>query len=186
MKGSGEKGISVFTSHVIAIAILFVILIVVSSSIFSYYYSIKEEVQASQAKALCQRIADNVLKLYTEYNRSDYRPWEGENDTLSEVYLNIPEKISGNGYTLSLRQRGDLWIEGTMENETAYKNERPYTSVRVDVEGNPSAVYSYPIYNMVLANVSGSVRKATVIKISYLREKESGEIRDYIIMERFS
>ncbi len=185
-KNFGRKGISVFISHILAIAILFAILIVVSTQVYSYYYSIKEESQRAQTTVLSQRVADNVFNLYTNYKDSDYEPEEGRNKTLSLVYINIPEKISGNNYILSLEQHGDLWIEGEMENESSSDNERPYTFVRIEIEGKPSATYNYPIYNIVSVNVSGSVRRATKIKLSYVREKQSGELKDFLMMERFS
>lgn len=182
-KKTGRKGLSVFISHVLAIAILFVVLIVVSSQLYNYYYSIKEQSQQSQALVLSQRVADNVLTLYTNYKESDFEPPEGENRILSVTYVNIPEKISGNNYILSLEQHGDFWIEGGMENESSSEDERSYTFVKVEIDGKPSATYTYPIYNVV-ANVIGSVRRTTKVKLSYIREKQSGELNDFIIMER--
>lgn len=180
----GKNGISVFTSHVIAIAVLFVILMAGATSIYSYYNSIRGEAQRSQALAVSQAVADAVLVLYNEYNLSTFEPAEGKNETLSEIYINVPEKISGNSYSLALRRHGEFWIETEVENETYYQDERPYTSVVVDVDGSSSATYEYPIYNTVSANVTGSASKSTTVKISYVREKFSGALRDYIVMER--
>lgn len=184
-KKNGRKGISVFISHILAIAILFVIFIAVSVSMFDYYQGLREKVQESQAEILCWRVADNMIKLYTSYKTSDYEPEEGGNDTLSEIYLNIPEKISGSNYVLSLERHMEFWVDCIMENETQSQNERPYTLVKVETE-NPRNTYSYPVYNLALDNVSGSVEKTTRVKLYYLREKQDGELQDYIIMERFS
>ena len=175
-KRSSGKGISVFTSHVIAIAILFAILIIIASGMYSYYYSVRGETQQSQARVLSKRIADNVISLYTTYKESDYDPYQ--NTTLSVVYVNIPEKISGSSYELSLEQHKDFWIEGDVENESSHDNERPYTFVKVETD---SFTHYQPIYNIISAKVSGSVRKATKVKLSYVRGK--GE--DFIKMERF-
>jgi|GEM_PF-1169566 len=183
-KKTDKKGISIFISHVIAIAILFVIMILVSVQFYNYYYSVKNEVQESQAKVLSQRVANDVLNLYTNYKYSNYELKEGENKTLSEVYINIPEKISGNNYIISLEQHGEFWIEGGIEGESSSEEERPYMSVRVKIESKPLVTYDYPIYNLISANVSGSVRMATKIKLSYVRENENGVLKDYIIMER--
>lgn len=182
---TGRKGISVFTSHVIAIAILFVVLVAASSSLYSYYHSLKENVQESQALAVSRSVAEAVLALYSEYSSSEFVPQEGRNETLSEVYINVPEKISGNTYTLSLLQHEEFWIDVAMENETTYQNERPYTFVRVEADGMPSGVYEYPIYNIVGAKVSGSASQASTVKISYFRESKLGVIGDYITLERF-
>ena len=178
-----KKGLSIFMSHILAIAILFVILAVVSTQLFTYYMNIREETQKSQALSISQRVAEAVLGLYTNYRKSDYEPEEGGNRTLSEVYLNLPDKISGRDYTLSLEQHEKFWVEGSMENETSSKNERPYTSVKIEVG---SSVYTYPIYNIVSVNVSGSVKMADRIKISYIRKRENGETKDLITMERIS
>ncbi len=185
MKECSSKGVSVFISHVIAIAILFVVMIGVSVEMYNYYFSVKEESQQSQARILSQRVADSVIRLYDNYRQSDYEPEEGKNTTLSEVYLNIPESISGNNYIISLENHGDLWIDGSLGDEESYQDDRPYTRVRIETEGKPSAVFVYPIYNVVSVEAGGSVRRATKIKLSYLRGMENGDVRDYVKMERF-
>jgi len=179
----GKKGLSVFVSHIIAIAILFVVMIIISFQMYSYYFNLKENIQRSQATIVSQRIADVVFGLYTAYKDSDYTPEVGENLTLSEIYINLPEKIAGNNYEVSLQQHGDFWVD-VNASESSYHNERPYTSVKIETMGKPQKVYNYPIYNIVPVEVSGSVRKATKIKISYIRANENGEIKDYIKLER--
>lgn len=180
---NSRSGLSIFISHIIAIAILFAVLIIVSFQMYSYYYSIRENTQNLVASSISQRISDIILGLYTTYKNSEFAPLQGKNITLSEIYLNIPEKISGNNYRISLQQHGDFWID-VDASEDSYHSERPYTSVRIETMGKPQKVYTYPIYNVVPVEVSGSVRKASKIKISYIRANENGEIRDFIIMER--
>ncbi len=177
-----KKGVSVFISHVIAIAILFVVLTVVSSQLYSYYYDIKEESQRSQSRILSQKLSDNIITLYTNYKNSDYIPKEG-NETLSEIFVNVPDKISGNNYELSLISHSKLWVDGYFENETTYQNKRPYAMVRVETEGNPSNVFDYPIYNVII-DLDGSVRRATKIRLSYVRENINGNKKDSIKLER--
>lgn len=179
-----SKGISVFVSHIIAVAILFAVLMVVSVNLYGYYFDFKENIMSSQSKIVSDRIAENILKLYVNYKESDFVPIKNSNITLSEIYLNIPEKISGNNYKIYLEQRGELWIECDVEDEEFYSEDIPYTSVKIEVEGKPSKAFSYPIYNIVSAYVNGSAERASRIKLSYVRENHEDDIEDYILMER--
>ena len=181
-----SKGISVFVSHILAIAILFVALVAVSSQMYGYYHSLKETALETQARILSQRISENVFKLYTNYKESDYEPRKDSNETMSEIYLNIPDKISGNNYVVSLENRQDLWVEGGFYGEEFYSDVMPYSSVVIDVEGNPSGTFRYPIYNLVSTKVNGSATRASRIKISYVRENSPEGTTDYIFMERVS
>ena len=178
------KGLSVFTSHILATAILFVILITVSSQMYAYYYNLKENVQRSESVVLSQRIANVIVKLHGIYKNSDLKPDAGENMTLSEIYLNIPKKISGNNYIIKLNQRSEFWIEASVSGERFFDEERPYTSIEIEIEGKPSSVYTYPVYNVATLNVSGSAKSPSgKIKISYVRKNYGGKIEDLVIME---
>ena len=184
---NSKKGLSVFVSHVIAIAILFVVLIVISFQMYSYYYSIKGATQKSVSTLISREISNLILGLYTTYKNSMFTPSLGENETLAEIYMNIPEKIGGNSYEISLVQHGDFWIDANVAGSSSLSTtERPYTSVRIKIMGKPSSIYTYPVYNVVPLIVSGSSKKSTRIKLSYIRENKDGLIRDYIIMERAS
>lgn len=182
------KGISEYMSHVLAIAVAFVILGLVASSLYSYYKNVTLESQRSEARTLSERVGDEILKLYSKYEGSEVEPSEGQNVTLASSTIDTPEGIGGENYNLYLNTSKAYWVDAGLSSSSdlsVVQTKRPMAKVVVEVTGFPGKTYAYNLYNIPI-NLTGSTSRPDKIKVTYIRENEGGNLTDTIRMERVS
>lgn len=181
-----KKGISEFVSHVLAIAIAFVILALVASSMYNYYRSVVLESQEVEARALSERLGDKILKLYSKYEKSELRPDLGENLTLATSAVDTPGGIADRNYNLYLNSSMAHWINAeliSVANISVIRTRRPTARVIVKVVEFPKKTYQYFLYNIEI-NLTGSAKRPNKVDLNYIRKNEGGNITDLIRMER--
>ena len=181
------KGISGFMSHVIAIAIAFVVLSMISVNMYDYYTNTVKETQKTQAKILGQKIGLSITKLYETFRNSDFEPNPGENFTFSELEITVPKQISGKAFSLELRENEDFWIWADIkvdgQDVKLREIRKPSNRIFIQTFEEPETTFTFDLYNIEIP-VEGEFRQTDKVKFSYLRTNQNGKIKDKIIMER--
>lgn len=178
-----EKGLSTYISHILALAVAMIILVVIATNLFEFYRSTARESQKTQARLISEKIGDNLLKLYTNYVNSDIRPEKGESLTLGRLELTIPEKISNRYYNITLINRDEYWIDVDVIGGEEKESERKFSSVKIFTLKAPKIEEEYRLNNIEI-DIEGSVKKTDRIALKYVRSNSGGRVKDKIVMER--
>ncbi|MFB6088513.1 MAG: hypothetical protein ABEK36_01915 [Candidatus Aenigmatarchaeota archaeon] len=178
-----RKGLSSFVSHILALAISIIILSIVAANLFGYYRDTVEQSQRTQARIVSGEIAENIIRLYTNYKDSGTIPSEGESITLGKVKLSVPQKISGRSYIISFQDNDEYWISVDVEGAESDHVERRFSRVKISTMGTNSISESYSLNNIEI-DLEGRVRKTDEVVLKYIRTNISGKIKDRIVMER--
>jgi len=157
-----KKGLSDYTSHVLALLIVFMILFVVSSSMYTYYTDITSESKRSQAEAVIREVSNSIMDMYTVNNQKTTVPEPGEKRILASKEIEIRNTIGGRTYVVDL-------------------TEEPDPSIVLKVDGN-SENYTQKLYN-IETGLSGSVSSERDLRIEYTRENREGSITDTVTIE---
>ncbi|MBI4017343.1 MAG: hypothetical protein HY366_00145 [Candidatus Aenigmarchaeota archaeon] len=181
-----NKGVSLYVSHMLALALLLAAFGFVSIGITNYYKGVSEKGQEAQALVVSQLLAENIVKLeYLYKNSVAGLSTNGTNITLAELVLDVPQKISGKPYVVTLTGHQDFWIINNVtvsgENKTILQESRPQAQVTITTDGPPSITFSYNIYNVVAA-LEGSAQRTDRIKLTYMRELVSGVTTDRVVL----
>lgn len=183
-----SKGISEFVSHILAIAIAFVILGIIASTMYNYYTSLVLESQSSEARSVSERIGDRVMEMYSKYDVKDVEPEPGKNLTLASATVDVPDGIAGRNYNIYLNSSKAHWINAELHstaNISVIDTRRPTARILVEVTEFPERTYTYRLYNIEI-NATGKVRRPDKINLKYVRENKGGNITDRVIMDRYS
>lgn len=180
------SGVSLYISHIFALAILLVAFGLVTLNMFNYYTAVSQEAQETQALLIAQAVAEEVVRLETLYRDSGARPeTNGTNITLARVFLDVPLRVSGKAYRIEMLPRQDLWLLNNItvggKKTSALEEERPYSRIVITTEGLPSIAFTYNFYN-VFVKTEGSARNTDRIRLTYVRERVGGENVDKIVL----
>lgn len=181
------KGISEFTSHILIIAVAIVILALVASSMHNYYRDMVLESQQAEARVLSEKLGDEILEMYSKYEKSEVEPEKGENTTLASSTIGTPEGIAGRNYEIYLNSSKSHWINAellSVANISVLRTKRPTARIVVKVTEFPEKTYNYLLYN-IETNLTGFAKRPNKVELKYIR-KNDGNITDLIEMERAS
>ena len=176
-----KKGLSDYISHILAIAIAFIILGLVSSSMYDYYIEMTVESQRSEVEAMNEDIRNSIMNLYSEYRYKDIIPPENESEVLGEVEISLTPEIAGGRYRVELHSAEDEWIDFTVKSifeTTTTEVTRPTARITTHVLDFPQRNYTSYLYNIEI-NLEGNVTSPDDLRLEYVRKNE-GEIKDYI------
>lgn len=181
-----SKGVSLYISHILGLALLLVAFGLITASMIGYYTNVSEQAQEAQALLVAQAMTEKVVELEVLYKDRGPTPTNsGSNITLAEVVMNVPAKISGKSYSIELLPRDDLWIINNISAGGVAKGtldeKRSYSRVVIKTDGPPSITFSYDMYNVV-AKTEGSARRTDAIKLSYVRTREGNATTDKVIL----
>jgi hypothetical protein len=183
-----RKGISQYVSHILAIAIAFVILGLVTTNFYDYYRDVVQESQGAEASSLSERIGDEIITMYTQYNGNEKEPPKGGSITFASSTLSAPEKIGGSNYRIYLNSSKEHWINADLTTSgeiSTIETKRPAAMIIVKT-GFPERTYVHRLYNIEV-DMNGSAQNPDKIELSYVRSKDSqGNITDTVILERAS
>lgn len=177
-----KKGISPILSHSIFVAIGVVLLIFVSVMVWYIYTESVKQTIKSELKRVNQIVAESVIKLYTLFKDSDLKP---ESKTvLGSLKLEVPEKVGGRSYKLSLIPPENITVRVSIkiENQTQRIIEETVPSV-LSWTTSPEVNVSYPIYSIEieLSGTVDSLNQPWILK--YNRRKENSTFIDSITIE---
>ncbi len=181
-----KKGLSDYISHILAIAIAFLILSLVASSMYDYYVNLTLESQRSEATAVSEDIAERMMDMYSEYRDKEIIPGPGEKEVLKSVELDVPDNIGGRNYDIRLNSSNQHWIEAeivTTSEISIVDSRRPTARIVVEVTEFPEETYTYHLYN-IETGLDGEARNPDRIRLEYIRKRENDKTMDTIEMSR--
>ncbi|MFP4634151.1 MAG: hypothetical protein ACLFM9_04270 [Candidatus Aenigmatarchaeota archaeon] len=179
------KGLSNYISHILAVAIAFLILSLIASSMYDYYVDLTMESQRSEAMALSEDLGNKIMDMYSQYGDVEIIPQQGETEVLTSTEVDVPDDVGGRNYNLRLNSSRKHWIETDLEATAEVEvvdSRRPTARVVVEVTEFPEGTYKYHMYN-IETNMTGHVSNPRKVKLEYVRVND-GEVEDLIRMSR--
>ncbi len=179
-----KKGMSDYFSHVIALAIAFLILALIATSVHDYYIDITVESQRAEAVSISEYIGKGIMDMYSEYRGSEKMYQEEESMILASTEIKVPDNIAGRSYNIRLNSSAEHWIDVDLEPHhdiDIVGSRRPTAGVIVEISGFPQNTHVHHIYNIEL-ELEGNAHNPERIRLEYIREVEEGEPIDRVKM----
>ena len=148
------KGISLFFSYITAI----IVSIIVISSITLIFFNIQKNITENQIKKdfvqLSNIISSKITLIYNSAEFSKYSKFSNNSIKLSEIKLNLPEKIGNRNYKISL-SKNNL-----------------QTMIIIETVEDPIISIEYYIPNIDI-NIQGDTFNPHNTKLKYIRYNEN-------------
>ncbi len=179
------KGESHFVEYTLVILLSVVMIVGVTLLAFSFYRSISDSEIKQELRQISAQVSDNVVKLYDVAKSSRASPGNYTSMLISEVNLNLPDKVSNNNYEIFLVSASQLTplislvtIDGTNVS-TIISNSNARVVGRTN--GDPEVEVEYDIPNIDVS-VQGKARNGQNTTLRYYKYNINGTIRDMIVL----
>lgn len=181
-----NKGLSQFVSRIILLGVSFIILGLLSASMYNFYVDLTMESIRTDSFAISERIGNEIHEMYSKYSEFHKELEEGENMTLSVSTISVPDNIAGRNYNLYFNSSKDHWIDAEIFSTpdiSIVDTRRPTARINTEITEYPRAILVYKLYNIEI-EVTGEVENPDVLELRYVREKDIEEgIIDTVVIE---
>lgn len=182
-----KKGISQFVSRVALVGVSFIILGLLSMSMYNFYLELTLDSIRSDSFALSERIGNDIHDMYSEYSeRSGREPTSDNNVTLSKSSINVPDEVAGRNYNLYFNSSRDHWIDAEVFSTpdiSVVDTRRPTARIYTEITDHPRETFVYNLYNIEI-DIVGQVYDPETLELRYVRYlDDDDEIEDKIVIE---
>jgi hypothetical protein len=180
-----SKGQANLIEYVLTILFSVVILISISSLIYSLYSTaLKTDIEKG-LKQLSMQVADNILKLYANAKNSKAQPQNSSSILISELDLNLPSHISRRNYEIFLVSGSQIWVNVinlTVESQNISSSIKTSgAKIVAKTTQDPFVTVEYDIPNIDVG-VQGRSANGVDSKLSYYRYNFNGSVYDKIVL----
>jgi hypothetical protein len=180
------KGISNFVSYTFAILFGFVILILFSSLVYSFYDQVLKNSITRNLKDISIQTSTGIIQLYNLGREFKANPANSTSILISNISLNYPEKIGDKNYEIELLTSPGIWnslINFTIsgKNETIVKELASSSKIIAKTTQRPFITYEYDLPNMPII-LQGKFRSGENDILKLVRYNYNGTIQDTIIL----
>lgn len=97
------KGVAVLTEYVLTIALSVLVFISIVALAYTFYRQTLESEIRAELRQVALQTSDSIVKLYSAAKFSGASPSNGTSILLSELDLNLPQRVAQRNYKLSLQ-----------------------------------------------------------------------------------
>jgi len=180
------KGLSKFVTYSLIILSSFVVLIFLTTLIYSYYEQVLRTNIQTGLKQIAAQTADNILYLYDEAKGSDASPVNSSSVVLSTIDLNYPDQVVDRNFEVELVSSPGIWsmitnltIKGT--NATIMKESVSGAKVIAKTTQRPIVDYEYDVPNVPI-KLQGKFSSGDNDILRLIRYNYNGTLKDVIIL----
>lgn len=180
-----RKGQSNLIEYVLTILFSLIILVAVSTIIYSFYNSVSKQDLTRSLNQIDLEVSSAIYKIYQQGKASSTSPANSTSVLLANVNLNLPTKVSNRNYEVDLVPLNPLFA--TVSNVTTggvsvttliQSSGGKIVAKTID---DPKIVISKDLTN-INANVQGMILNGKNATLKYYRYNFNGNIYDKIIL----
>lgn len=179
------KGQANLIEYVLTILFSVVILIGVTTLIYSFYSAAIRTDAEKGLRELSIQIADNILKLYKNAKDSKAQPSNSSSILIGEIDLSLPSQVSRRNYEIFLVSTNPIWVN-VINFTIGGQNVSSITKtsgakIVAKTTQNPFVTMEYDIPNIDVSVQGRSVNGADS-KLRYYRYNFNGTVYDKIVL----
>lgn len=176
------KAISPVLSHSLFVAVGVVLLIFISALVWYIYTESVKQAVRTELRQVSQTLGNEIIKLYS-LKSSQASPQPNGSLLLGSASVQLPQKVGGRAYSLTLYEPSPVWIYLTnftaVEGSPPSKETRPYGRIVARTQ-EPSLEVEYLLYNLEI-KMQGSVDGGKAV-LEYYRYNYNSTTEDKITL----
>ena len=179
------KGEAHFVEYTLVTLLSVVLIIGITLLAFSFYRTINENEIKQELRQISAQVSDNVVKLYDTARSSKAQPANYTSVLISEVDLNLPNKVANKNYDVVLVSASQLTplitlvtIDGANVS-TIISNSNARVIGRTD--SDPDVEVEYDIPNIDIS-VQGKASNGQNTTLRYYKYNINGTVYDTIVL----